>query len=307
MTIPVRKLDKTMIGRDTVRMTIADGFPGQRLLVLPRPRVAEALRQPGTAHLVVTDCGYFPEARAHGMTRTAGIDQAIVIVCTRGRGWCVIGGARHAIQTGQVLIIPPGSAHAYGSDPDDPWTLWWLHVAGRDLPEFLRETGMTPAAPVRDITDVYRAVALVEEVVHWMEHDATRASLVAASGAAWHLMALLSADRPRSSTRSSVIDRARDYLRNHIDERVAVADLAAMAAMSPSHFASLFRQQIGIPVLQYQTQLRMARARELLDTTDRPVSAIAAAVGYDDAFYFSRQFRAVHGTTPLRYRAQHKG
>lgn len=296
-----------MVVDDTVRMTIADGFPGQRLLVLPRPRVAEALRQPGTAHLVVTDCGYFPEARAHGMARKSGIDQAIVIICTRGRGWCRIDGVRHRVKAGQVLIIPPGSAHSYGSDPDDPWTLWWLHVAGRDLLEFLSATGMTPAAPVRDITDVYRAVALVEEVVHWMENDATRASLVAASGAAWHLMALLSADRPTTSTRSSVIDRARDYLRNHIDERVAVADLAAMAAMSSSHFASLFKEQIGIPVLQYQTQLRMARARELLDTTDRPVASIAAAVGYVDAFYFSRHFRTVHGTTPLRYRAQHKG
>jgi AraC-like DNA-binding protein len=51
----------------------------------------------------------------------------------------------------------------------------------------------------------------------------------------------------------------------------------------------------------------MARARELLDPPELPVASIAATVGYPDAFYFSRQFRAVHGTTPLRYRAQHKG
>lgn len=288
-------------------VTIADGFPGQRLQVLPRPRVAEALGEPGTAHLVVTDCGYFPEARAHGMSRESGIDQAIVMLCTRGAGWCRIAGSEHAVRPGQVLIIPPGAAHSYGADPDDPWTLWWLHVAGRDLNEFLAVAGMTAASPVRDINDMYRAVALIEEVVHWMESDTTRASLIAASGAAWHLMALLSSDRPVSSTRSSVIDRARNYLRNHLDERVSVADLAGIAAMSASHFAALFKQQLGVPVLQYQTQLRMARARDLLDTTDRPIASIAAAVGYDDAFYFSRQFKAVHGTTPLRYRAQHKG
>ncbi|WP_367379412.1 helix-turn-helix domain-containing protein [Subtercola boreus] len=80
-----------------------------------------------------------------------------------------------------------------------------------------------------------------------------------------------------------------------------------MAGLSPTHFSWLFKQQTGSPVLHYQTQLRMARARELLDTTDDQVSTVAALVGYDDAFYFSRQFRKIHGTTPLRYRALHKG
>lgn len=287
-------------------MTIAEGFPGQRLHVLPRPRVVQALREPGTSHLVVTDCGYFPDARAHGMTRPVGVDQAIVIVCTRGRGWCRIDGVEHPVAPGQVLIVPPGVAHAYGADLADPWTLWWLHVMGPDLPEFLSAIGMTAAAPVRDVGDVYRVVALVEEVVQWMAGTATRPHLIAAAGAAWHLMAVLAADRP-TGARGSVVDRAREYLQGHLDDRVSVADLAAMASLSPSHFAAVFKQQAGIPVLQFQTQLRMTRARELLDTTERPVAAIAAEVGYDDPFYFSRQFRRVHGVTPRGYRAQHKG
>ncbi|PKQ18696.1 MAG: AraC family transcriptional regulator [Actinobacteria bacterium HGW-Actinobacteria-8] len=286
---------------------MAEGFPGQKLYVLPRPRVAEALRQPGTSHLVVTDCGFFPEARAHGMTRSTGISQAILIACTRGRGWCHIEGQTYRVRAGQVLFVPPDTPHSYGADQDDPWTLWWLHVAGRDLGEFLRGAGMTSATPVRDVTDFYRIVGLIEEVVRSMEADAVRSNLIAASGAAWHLMAILSADKAGAGTRDSVIERARDYLRDHISERVQVADLAALAAMSPSHFAALFRQQTGIPVLRYQTQVRMSRARALLDTTDRSVASIAAEVGYADPFYFSRQFRRVHGVAPLRYRAQHKG
>jgi len=296
-----------MIVPHTRRMVIAEGFPGQRLLVLPRPTMRSALQRPGTSHLVVTDCGYFPEARAHGMTRHAGIDQAIVITCTKGRGWCVIDGVEHTVLPGQVLIIHPGLPHSYGADPDDPWTLWWLHVAGRDLGEFLRAVGMSPATPVRAVSDIYRVVALVEEVVHWMGEDSTWENLVAASGAAWHLMALLSADRQPSGSRASAVDLAREYLRNHLAERVAVSDLAAMASVSASHFAALFKEQVGMPVLQYQTQLRMARARELLDTTTWDVARIAAEVGYQDSFYFSRLFRRIHGTPPRGYRAQDKG
>ena len=288
-------------------MAIAEGFPGQRLLVLPRPRVREALLEPGTSHLVVTDCGYFPEARAHGMTRITPIDQAVVIVCTKGAGWVRVGDTTHPVTAGQVVVIPPTDLHSYGSTPDDPWTLWWLHVDGRDLPEFLAAAGMTAASPVRTLDDVYRVVALVEEVVQLMERDVSRASLLAASGAAWHLLALLASAASAGNQQSTVIDQAKSYLRSHLAERITVADLAARAQLSPSHFAALFRQRVGFPVLQYQTQLRMARARELLDTTELPVGGIALEVGYADPFYFSRQFHAIHGVTARSYRAQRKG
>ncbi|MEA9985778.1 AraC family transcriptional regulator [Subtercola sp. RTI3] len=288
-------------------MSIADGFPGQRMLVLPRPRVREALQQPGTSHLVVTDCGYFPQAQSHGRTRSIPIQQAVIIVCVKGSGWCSTDAGRFAVAAGHVIILPPGQAHSYGANADDPWTLWWLHVAGRDLPEFLAAAGMTENAPVRTLSDVYRIVALIGEVLHWMERDTTTASLLVAAGAAWHLLALLASDRAPGNERSDSIDQAAQFLRDHIDERIDVAQLAALAQLSPSHFAALFKKQFGYPVLQYQTQLRMARARELLDTTNMAISRVAAAAGYADSFYFARQFKSIHGVTPSRYRAQSKG
>jgi AraC family transcriptional regulator, arabinose operon regulatory protein len=51
----------------------------------------------------------------------------------------------------------------------------------------------------------------------------------------------------------------------------------------------------------------MSRARELLDTTDLPINAVARVVGYRDPFYFARHFRAGHGMTASQYRKQRKG
>jgi AraC-like DNA-binding protein len=53
---------------------------------------------------------------------------------------------------------------------------------------------------------------------------------------------------------------------------------------------------------EYVKRLRMARARELLLTTDRSIADIAGEVGYPDQFYFSRQFRAVAGSSPRHFR-----
>lgn len=163
---------------------------------------------------------------------------------------------------------------------------------------------MTAAAPVRELSDTFRIVALVEEVVQAMERDQTFASTLAASGAAWHLMALLCAERTAGAPRVSAIDQAIEYLRQHVTDQISIADLARMARLSPSHFAARFRQETGSSPLKYQTQLRMARARELLDTTDLPVAQIAARVGYADPFYFARQFTSVHGMPPIRYRRE---
>jgi AraC family transcriptional regulator of arabinose operon len=88
---------------------------------------------------------------------------------------------------------------------------------------------------------------------------------------------------------------------------VSVAELAAMSRLSGSPFAALFKSRIGYPALQYQTQLRMTLACELLDTTDQSIAAVAAATGHPDSFYFARQFKTVHGVTPFGYRGQRKG
>jgi AraC family transcriptional regulator of arabinose operon len=50
----------------------------------------------------------------------------------------------------------------------------------------------------------------------------------------------------------------------------------------------------------------MPRARELLDTTDYSIAAVAAAAGYPDSFNFARQFKKVHGVSPFGYRASER-
>lgn len=288
-------------------MLIPDGFPGQRMLVLPRPRAREFLQQPGTTRLVVTDCGYFPKAESHGRRRTAPIQQAIVMACVDGSGWCETEAGRFPVQRGQVVVLPPGQAHAYGADEHDPWTLWWFHAAGPEVESFLSAAGMSGGNPVRRPRDLYPVVSLMSEITGWMERDTTTTSLVAASGAAWHTLTLLASQRARADESGDVIEHAVQYLRTHIADRISVPELAAIAALSSSHFSALFKRQVGYPVLQYQTMLRMGRARELLDVTTGTVASIAAEVGYPDSFYFARQFKHIHGMTPREYRDQHKG
>jgi AraC family transcriptional regulator, arabinose operon regulatory protein len=99
------------------------------------------------------------------------------------------------------------------------------------------------------------------------------------------------------------IEQSITYMAQHLDEPLQVATLAAQANVSPSHFFALFKRRIGSAPIDYFTRLRMQRACHLLEVTSLSVKEIAAELGYDDPFYFSRVFKSVNRVAPSDYRA----
>ena len=222
-----------------------------------------------------------------------------------GAGWCELAGVRHEIGPGQVLVIPPGRPHRYYADAVAPWSIWWLHVTGEDVPDLLDAIGLTEAQPTGALVDPYPAFALVESICDRLARDETRASLIAAAGAAWNLLAQLAAERERRAvTDHEPLRIVQDHLREQLGAPVSVPALAELAGFSTSHFSARFRASTGFSVLEYVKRLRMARARQLLITSDHTVADIAASVGYADPFYFSRQFTAVNGVCPRTFRTR---
>jgi len=102
------------------------------------------------------------------------------------------------------------------------------------------------------------------------------------------------------------IEQSIAYMREHLDQPLPVAKLAALANVSPSHFFALFKRRTGCAPMDYFTHLRMQHARQLLGATSANVKEVAAALGYDDPFYFSRVFKLVNHVPPSEYRMLQK-
>lgn len=283
-----------------------EGFAHERLRVLPGPVVEEALRSPVTRRAVVTDAGYFPTASGHRRTRPQGTEELIVLLCTGGSGWVEYAGARVRLTAASCVLIPPRTPHVYAASDDDPWTIWWCHVRGSDVADFTRAVAPTGTPEVIRLRSIDRTVALFDELLASVERGQTPAHVLASSGAVWHLLAQLAADRALPA-RGTPLERAMRHLEERVDGTVRVGELAAMVGLSPSHLTAQFRRATGGGVVEHHTALKMTRARHLLDTTSAPIAEIAREVGYDDPLYFSRRFRAAHGMPPTTYRAEHKG
>jgi AraC family transcriptional regulator of arabinose operon len=104
-------------------------------------------------------------------------------------------------------------------------------------------------------------------------------------------------------------DRVREaveYIHGHLRYPLNLEILAAKVSLSPSRFAHLFRQEAGMPPLQYLSLQRMQRAATLLERTTLTVGEIAAEIGMEP-FHFSSKFKAQTGFNPRAYRASRAG
>ncbi len=289
-------------------MERATGFQNQRLVVVPRPLVREALARPVTRRLLVTDAGAFPVAEAHGRHRPQGAKETIIILCVAGQGWVETGGSRFDVGKSTAVVLPGGTgeAHAYGASPEDPWTIWWCHVLGSDAAELIGETGVRPDRPIIALAAVDRLTAMLDEIITALEQDQSPARLVATAGMAWKLFASLAVDR-RLPEQGTPLQQAMKFLKDRVDGTIRLSDLAAVVGVSSSQLSKLFREATGGGVLAHHTALKMARARLLLDTTGLTMAQVGREIGLNDQFYFTRQFRRLHGVSPSAYRAERKG
>lgn len=95
-----------------------------------------------------------------------------------------------------------------------------------------------------------------------------------------------------------------DLVRKRYAERIALDDMAAVAGLSPYHFARLFRATVGEPPYQFVRRYRVEQAERLLAQADMAMAEIALACGFSDQAHMSRTFKAVSGRTPSQYRAE---
>lgn len=287
-----------------------EGFPGQRIVVLPRAVLAQARQQPLFRGLLPTDIGYFPDAKGHLRERTQGIEQAIFIFCERGAGWCELARTQHAVRSGEMVVIPPGMPHAYGAERSRPWSIYWFHAQGELLGDFLRELKITPVQPVFHLGVCPQFHALFKEVLDTVEHGYSTQQLVGAAQALAHLLAVLARERGRQHQLLDPKQRITwtiDYMKEHLQQPLQLNTLATLAHLSRSRYAALFKQQVGYAPIDYFIRLRMHQACQWLDNVDWSVKTIAARLGYEDPLYFSRVFRSVMGISPREYRLTHKG
>ena len=97
-----------------------------------------------------------------------------------------------------------------------------------------------------------------------------------------------------------------DYIDTNYEQQITLADIAKQVHLSVSRLAHLFKEQMGITLIDYLTNVRITQAKRLLLTTDDSCTTICFKVGYNNQSYFTRTFKEISGMTPGQFRQSNK-
>ncbi len=269
--------------------------------------VTDLYRVPPYGHLLA---GHFVEGRGYAVKRRRGTTDWLLIYTVAGHGRFGYDGGEYVTESGDFVLIRPGTPHDYGVDPSrNAWELLWTHFNPRvhwtellSWPELTSGTMLLTHLPdaVRQ-----RAVTLLQDAHKYATGGYPRGELFALNALEelllWCDTVNPLSNSPRLDPR---VQNAVEYLCSHLAEKTDLATLARACYMSVSRLAHLFREQVGISPQQYLEQQRILRARQLLDSTSRPIQNVAADVGFDNPFYFSLRFKKHTGVSPTEYRTQ---
>ena len=105
-----------------------------------------------------------------------------------------------------------------------------------------------------------------------------------------------------SYSKSYVVQRIIQYLRANYSQHVSLDQIAQNMYLSPVYISKIFKEKTGDSPINYLIQIRLGKAKEMLEENRGSIRTIAAQVGYDDVYHFSKLFKKYYGVSPLYYR-----
>ncbi|MBS97393.1 MAG: AraC family transcriptional regulator [Oceanospirillaceae bacterium] len=279
--------------------------------VLPRKVVSELAQHPLSEQLYPLGMGYYRRAQGHEMRR-AQHDDFLLIYCLEGSGRVTYGSEnkRRIVRPGDLLVLPRGTAHHYRTDARDPWSIYWIHFGGQLSQTFIDQLALDVGSPLLHLGIHSRLVSDFETLLDTRQARHRLTSYLHASSQLRQLLTHIALLRPLAKLQqeeSFDIEKVHSLMQARLHEQLDVNTLASAVSLSKYHFIKKYKTLTGTTPINHFIQLKIERACHLLDVTDKEIKEIAWAVGYEDAYYFSRIFKKTMGISPSHYRAIRTG
>jgi AraC family transcriptional regulator len=224
-----------------------------------------------------------------------------------------LGGRQGHLGTGSLTILPAGAPSKWHLDRQGEVRHLHLYLPSALVYKIAAEAGINP-----DTVELIDAIGVHDPQIETIALSflaELRAGGVGGKIYTESLTNLLVVHllRHHSSVKQSPLPRPRglarttlklvvSYIEDHLAEGLSLSEIAAVASLSPYHFAHLFKHSTGLSPHQYIIHRRVERAKLLLSTTNWPIIFIAHSVGFASESHLAMHFKRLTGVTPKHYR-----
>ncbi len=221
---------------------------------------------------------------------------------TKGKGYF----NGELVTDGQAFLITPYTQIEYHPDKEEPWEYFWLNFTGMDVPELFRSIHID--CTKNQIFDYDFKGWLLDFVKDVDFYEEQNKSGLYGNAIFYMIYSLLKeyTSIAKNDKKSKHVNAAIHYIRNNFHKKISVVDVANSLGLNRCYLASIFKEKLNASPASYIENLRLTKAKELLQTTNFKINEIASAVGFDDQFHFCKFFKKSEGVSPLQYRKQLK-
>lgn len=235
----------------------------------------------------------------------------ILMLVHGGSGSIVTRDRSYPMGRGTLCFIGAEKYHYTFPDRTEDYVRSKLMLSGNDLSGILRLLRKTPRLQsllhprqLREVRLNEEDLRHAEEIFRRLDRQPQGEYLQAEiASAVLQLTVLLAKNGTEEAPpHAGSIGAAVEYINAHLTEPLTVDEICAAAYLSKYHFCRLFKERIGVTVMEYVQKTRIVMAKELLSEGTHSVTAASEACGFSSVSHFSRAFKAETGITPLQYK-----
>jgi AraC-like DNA-binding protein len=281
---------------------------GRQRIEIPKPVLkSRVLNNLCLKQLHICSLGYYPKAAGHYTYRKKGLQENFLFYCVDGNGWYKIEDKQYQVGPNEFFILPQNKEHAYGSSKENPWSIYWIHFGGEILPELNATQAVQNHFKPYHIKSSNDIPICFSKIYKTLELGYSIDNLMFANMCLSHFITLFIYNSKHYvvnlNDKIDCVESAIHFMQERIDHNISLNELSKHYNYSPSRFSSLFKQKTGYAPIDYFIQMKMQKASQQLDFTDKSIKEVALNLGFDDPYYFSRRFSKVTGMSPTKYRS----
>lgn len=239
-------------------------------------------------------------------------EQNMFILIQSGNGSVVFGDKSYPMKRGTLCFIGEQKYHYTFPDAPDEYIRSKLFVSTEELDRVASLLSCSPELCNMLGENHMMVAALSERGLKKAENIFKELSEIPADAVCFQakiyssvleLISLLSQNNSeKAPCHFDNIQAAVEYINLHITEDIVIDRICAASYMSKYHLCRLFKEKMGLTIMQYVLKTRITMAKEMLLNSVLSVTEISESCGFSSISYFSRAFKCDTGVTPLQYR-----
>lgn len=222
----------------------------------------------------------------------------------RGRGSLHLGGQTYSLLPGAVFSYGPDVAQEIATDANDPLGKYFVDFTGSKALDLLKQYGLPPASFAR-----VHAPGEIQRILDDLIRDGLKgtghAAALCAALLEYLIVKLADSLMPLEAEQTpafATYQRCRRHIAEHFDRLKSLEQVGRECHVDRAYLCRLFRRYDDETPYRFLTRLKMNLAAQLLHEPDAMVKQVAAELGFEDPFHFSRTFKSIFGVSPQAFR-----